>query len=56
MGLRSVPLVIHYPPTEGPNAKVISTEYETYDLQRKGASAEDVGRFVEQITGTKVSL
>lgn len=56
MQIRSVPLVLHYPPTEGPHAKIIPTEYETYDLQRRGPAAEDLGRYIEQVTGTKVRL
>lgn len=57
MQLKSVPLVVHFPPTEGPYAKKLSgnQQYEVYDLQRKGVAAEDIARYIEQITGTRVS-
>ncbi|KAI9336565.1 hypothetical protein BDR26DRAFT_864803 [Obelidium mucronatum] len=55
--LTSVPFVYHFPPTEGPNKRVIKGEgYEIYDLNRLGTKAEDFAFWVEKHAGVKISI
>ncbi|KAI8619880.1 hypothetical protein BC830DRAFT_1101770 [Chytriomyces sp. MP71] len=54
--LTSVPFVYHFPPTEGPNKRVIKDEYEVYDLNRQGTKAEDFAFWVEKHAGVKISV
>ncbi|KAJ3110163.1 oligosaccharyl transferase subunit ost3/OST6 [Physocladia obscura] len=42
----SVPFVFHFPPTEGPNKRVIKEDYEVYDLNRAGVKAEDFAYWI----------
>ncbi|KAI9030325.1 hypothetical protein DFJ74DRAFT_748180 [Hyaloraphidium curvatum] len=56
MEVRSVPLVLHFPPTEGPHAKPSAPDRETYDMQRRGPTAEDLARYIESITQTKITI
>ncbi|KAI8909423.1 hypothetical protein DFJ77DRAFT_121511 [Powellomyces hirtus] len=44
--IQSVPLVLHFPPTEGPNAVVIGGEFEQYDLNRWGLTADALAKYV----------
>ncbi|KAJ3264569.1 oligosaccharyl transferase subunit ost3/OST6 [Chytriomyces hyalinus] len=54
--LTSVPFVYHFPPTEGPNKRVIKDEYEVYDLNRQGTKAEDFAFWVERHSGIKIAV
>ncbi|KAJ3018709.1 UNVERIFIED_CONTAM: oligosaccharyl transferase subunit ost3/OST6 [Siphonaria sp. JEL0065] len=54
--LTSVPFVYHFPPTEGPNKRVIKGEYEVYDLNRAGTKAEDFAFWVEKHAGIKLVI
>jgi oligosaccharyltransferase complex subunit gamma len=59
MQLRSVPIILLYPPTEGPYVapmpEIVASSQkipeigapETYDLQRRGALAEDLAKWLE---------
>ncbi|KAJ3147862.1 oligosaccharyl transferase subunit ost3/OST6 [Geranomyces michiganensis] len=43
--IQSVPIVLHFPPTEGPHAVAISGAYEPYDLNRWGLTADALAKY-----------
>ncbi|KAI8847519.1 hypothetical protein BC829DRAFT_238153 [Chytridium lagenaria] len=46
----------HFPPSEGPNYKVIAKEYELYDLNRRGLRAEDFASWVENVARIQIKI
>ncbi|KAI9095533.1 hypothetical protein DFS34DRAFT_179678 [Phlyctochytrium arcticum] len=55
MGVQSVPLVLYFPPTEGPHA-VGSTDMEAYDLNRRGIEAEALAEYIGNRVGTEFKV
>ncbi|KAI9209637.1 uncharacterized protein BJ171DRAFT_484611 [Polychytrium aggregatum] len=47
--LTNVPYILHFPPTEGPNAKSIPDEYEVYDIPMGGLLAESVAKWISNV-------
>ncbi|KAI9365450.1 hypothetical protein DFJ73DRAFT_807784 [Zopfochytrium polystomum] len=54
--VNSAPFVLHFPPTEGPHRKVISGDYETYDVNRNGLAAEAVLRWLKNVAHLEVEI
>jgi len=58
--LTNAPVVYHFPPNEGENAKPEHKKdpmkYDRYDIQRSGESAEDILKYVETIVHTGIPL
>ncbi|KAJ3171581.1 oligosaccharyl transferase subunit ost3/OST6 [Geranomyces variabilis] len=54
--IQSVPIVLHFPPTEGPNAVAISGEYEAYDLNRWGLTSDALARYASDACKVKFSI
>ncbi|KAJ8331276.1 hypothetical protein BDV3_002393 [Batrachochytrium dendrobatidis] len=54
LGIQSVPLVLRFPPTDGPQA--IKGIYELYDLNRNGFSVEPFISHIEAVTGVKIKI
>ncbi|TPX64832.1 hypothetical protein SpCBS45565_g05588 [Spizellomyces sp. 'palustris'] len=55
LSVTNVPMVLHFPPTEGPDATG-SDQYELYDLNRRGLSAEAFVEHVEKAAHVKFQL
>ncbi|KAJ3407142.1 oligosaccharyl transferase subunit ost3/OST6 [Chytridiales sp. JEL 0842] len=54
--ITAVPIVLHFPPTEGPNGRSIKEAYETYDLNRRGVLAENVASWIESTSGLSIPI
>ncbi|KAI8927627.1 hypothetical protein BC831DRAFT_451657 [Entophlyctis helioformis] len=54
LAVRSVPLMLRFPPTEG--EKAIRGDYETFDFNRNGLTAEPFAQYVESTTGIRLNI
>ncbi|KAJ3299648.1 oligosaccharyl transferase subunit ost3/OST6 [Borealophlyctis nickersoniae] len=54
--LTSVPMILHFPPTEGPFAKGGAAEMEMYDSARRGFKAEDLAVYIETANNIQLSI
>lgn len=60
MKFTSAPLILHFPPNEGPFAKAgtkkDTSKYDIYDINRNGATAEDIALYVQTIVQTDIPV
>jgi len=58
--LTNAPVIYHFPPNEGENAKPEHKKnpmaFDRYDIQRSGESAEDILKYVETIVHTGIPM
>ncbi|KAJ3050489.1 oligosaccharyl transferase subunit ost3/OST6 [Rhizophlyctis rosea] len=56
LNILTVPYVLHYPPTEGPRARVGGADFDKIDLNRKELDADAFVHYIDSVSGVKLTI